>query len=188
MALKEFIQRCLDQNHESLVRSVEGLSQRELSWRPDPQSMSIGFLIWHYGRTLDRWIHTRVLESLQLWEKGWASQFDQVPPDPDNTGYGHTAEQLGQFQAPSSSILLGYAKVAKDKTMEFLDGVDDDILEQVKLVNPRGGCIPLVLLFQQLIWEVNQHGGQIAYLRGLQRGIEDPTYTGGVLEAAARDA
>ena len=82
MALKEFIQRCLEQNHESLVRSVEGLSQRELSWRPDPQSMSIGFLVWHYGRTLDRWIHTRVLESLQLWEQGWASQFEQAPPTP----------------------------------------------------------------------------------------------------------
>jgi hypothetical protein len=43
-------------------------------------------------------------------------------------------------------------------------------------------------MFQQLIWEFNQHGGQIAYLRGMQRGIEDPAYSGGALEAAARDA
>jgi hypothetical protein len=85
-------------------------------------------------------------------------------------------------------VLLGYAKSAKNKTMEFLDGVDDETLEQVTLVNPRGGRIPLVLMFQQLLWEVNQHGGQIAYLRGLQRGIEDRTYTGGILESAAQDA
>ena len=188
MALREFIQRCLDQHYESMVRSVEGLTPRELSWRPDLQSMSIGFLVWHYGRTLDRWIHTRVLEILQLWEQGWASRFDQLPPDPDNTGYGHTSEQLERFQVPSVEVLLSYATAAKNKTIEFLDSVDDEILEQVTLVNPRGGRIPLVLMFQQLLWEVNQHGGQIAYLRGLQRGIEDRTYTGGILESVAQDA
>ena len=188
MTLVKFIQRCLDQHYESMLRSVEGLTQHELSWRPNPQSMSIGFLVWHYGRTLDRWIHTRVLETLQLWEQGWASRFDHLSPDPDNTGYGHTSDQLEQFRVPSASILLGYARAAKDKTMEFLGSVDDDTLDKVMLVNPRGGHIPLVVMFQQLVWEVNQHGGQIAYLRGLQRGIEDRTYTGGALERAAQDA
>jgi len=36
-------------------------------------------------------------------------------------------------------------------------------------------------MFQQVIWEFNQHGGQMAYLRGMLRGIEDSRYTGGVL-------
>ena len=96
MALKEFIQQCLEQNYESLVRSVDGLTHRELSWRPVPRSMSIGFLAWHYGRTLDRWIHTRVLETLQLWEQGWADRFDR-PLDPNDTGYGFTSEQLARI-------------------------------------------------------------------------------------------
>ncbi len=42
-------------------------------------------------------------------------------------------------------------------------------------------------LFQQLLWELNQHGGQIGYLRGMQRGIEDASYTGGLFESI-RDA
>lgn len=188
MALTEFIQRCLDQHYDSMVRSVDGLSQKELAWRPDSQSMSIGFLAWHYGRTLDRWIHTRVLEAIQLWEQGWASQFDRLPPDPNDTGYGFTPEQLEAFQAPAASVLLGYAQAAKNKTAEVLDGLDDDALERVMLTNPRGGQISLSTMFQQLIWEVNQHGGQIAYLRGMQRGLEDPSYSGGTLEAAARNA
>ena len=187
MALKEFIQLSLQQNYESLVRSVEGLTHRELSWCPVPRSMSIGFLAWHYGRTLDRWIHTRALETLQLWEQGWADRFDR-PLDPNDTGYRFSTEQLDQFQVPPAALLLDYAKAVKTKTMEFLDGVDDDVLDSLTLVNPLGGYISLATLFQQLIWEVNQHGGQIAYLRGLQRGIEDGAYTGGVLEAAAQNA
>ena len=38
---------------------------------------------------------------------------------------------------------------------------------------------------QQLLWEFNQHGGQIAYLRGMQRGLEDSAYSGGLLEGLA---
>ena len=47
MALKEFIERCLDQQHAALLQAVEGLDAQELSWRPDPRCMSIGFVVWH---------------------------------------------------------------------------------------------------------------------------------------------
>ena len=187
MPLKEFIQHCLKQNYESMVRSVEALSPTELSWQPDPQSMSIGFLAWHYGRTLDRWIHTRALGTPQLWEQGWATRFGRLPPDPSDTGYGFTAEQVGAFRVPAGSVLLDYAQEAKTRAMDFLQGLDDDTIEKTTVPNPRGGEITLAVMFEQLIWEFNQHGGQIAYLRGMQRGIEDPTYSGGMLEAAAKD-
>jgi hypothetical protein len=72
--------------------------------------------------------------------------------------------------------------------MDFLDTQNDDDLENVILPNPRGGQINLATMFQQLIWECNQHGGQMAYIRGLQKGIEEPGYSGGMLEARAKDA
>tara|TARA_B100000315_G_scaffold200144_1_gene192227 strand:- start:1369 stop:1824 length:456 start_codon:yes stop_codon:yes gene_type:complete len=150
--------------------------------------MSIGFLVWHYARTLDRWVHSRALEAPQLWEQGWASQFERLPLDPNDTGYGFTAEQLEEFDAPPVPVLLAYAEMARNKAIEFLEGLDDYALENVTISNPRGGRITLATMFQQLIWEFNQHGGQIAYLRGMQRGIEDSAYSGGVLEAAAEDA
>ena len=74
---------------------------------------------------------------------------------------------------------------AKDSTIGYLDQLDDEALENFTIANPRGGRISLSAMFQQLIWECNQHGGQIAYLRGLQRGLEDPAYSGGMLEAEA---
>ena len=68
MALKEFIGRCIDQNYRSLVRSIEDLSVEELSYRPTDQCNSIGFLVWHYGRVLDRWVRSRVQSPPQIYE------------------------------------------------------------------------------------------------------------------------
>ena len=188
MTLVEFIKRSLEQNYDSMARAVQDLTQREVSWAPNPQSMSIGFLVWHYGRTLDRWIHSRALETIQLWEQGWADRFNRQPPDPNDTGYGFTGQQVQEFQSPPASVLLEYALAAKNKTVEFLDNLDDDALERVNIANPRGGQINLATMFQQLIWESNQHGGQIGYLRGLQKGLEDPGYSGGMLERQGKDA
>ena len=114
MALQEFIHRSLDQHYECMARSVADLTHQELVWNPDEKSMSIGFLVWHYARTLDRWIHSRVLDVPQLWERGWADQFGRLPPDPSDTGYGFTVQQVQSFQAPSASVLLDYALAAKD--------------------------------------------------------------------------
>lgn len=186
MTLVEFIKRSIQQHYDSMARSVEGLSQGELSWAPSPQAMSIGFLAWHYGRTLDRWIHSRVLETSQMWEQGWAEGFNRLPPDPNDTGYNFTGQQVQEFQSPGAEVLLEYALAAKNKTLEYLDSLDDDALERISITNPRGGQINLATMFQQLIWESNQHGGQMAYLRGLQKGLEDPGYSGGMLEAQAK--
>ena len=78
MTLVDFFQRCLDQNYKSLVRSVNGLTPQELSWQPDRQCMSIGFIVWHCGRVLDRWFQTSVRSVPQLWDEGWDSKFQ--PP------------------------------------------------------------------------------------------------------------
>ncbi len=151
--------------------------------------MSIGFLAWHYGRTLDRWIHSRVLDTSQMWEQGgWAEEFNRLPADPNDTGYNFTGQQVQEFRSPEAGVLLEYALAAKNMTIEYLDSLDDDSLERTSVPNPRGGQINLATLFQQLIWECNQHGGQMAYLRGLQKGIEEPGYSGGMLEARAKDA
>ena len=123
-----------------------------------------------------------------MWEQGWAEGFDRLPPDPNDTGYNFTGQQVQEFQSPGADVLLKYALAAKNKTLEVLDGLDDDSLDRIKIHNPRGGQIDLSTLFQQLIWECNQHGGQMAYLRGLQKGLEEPGYSGGMLEARAKDA
>lgn len=185
MTLVEFIQESLEQHYASMLRAVDGLTAEELAWAPQPGAMSIGFLVWHYGRTMDRWIHSRAQGKPQMWEQGWAARFDRLPADPNDTGYRFGEQQLRDFQPAAASVLLEYASVGKSEAMAFLGGLDDDALETSIIDNPRGGRINLATMCQQLVWECNQHGGQIGYLRGLLRGIEDPTYTGGLMEREA---
>lgn len=126
----EFIQQCLDQNYRSLVRGLEGLTPEELSWRPNPQCMSIGFIGWHYCRVLDMWIQFRSRAVPELWEEGWADRMCRSPANPSDFGFMFTEEQLEEFQVPSLPLLLDYAEEAKDKAMQFLKDLDDDTLDR----------------------------------------------------------
>ena len=179
MGLGTFLLNCFDQNHRSTLRSLDGLTQEELAWQPNDQCNSIGFLVWHVGRVLDFWIHTIVQSKPQLWEQGWADRFGREA-NPRDIGYSFTPERVAGVSLPESQVLVEYLTATHDKVAELLKGLNDDALANTQVSNPSGGQMSLTTLFQQLVWEMNQHGGQIAYLRGIQRGLEDRYYTGGV--------
>ncbi len=185
MQLSEFVTGCLDQHYNAMVRSVEGLTPEEMQWMPTPECSSIGFLVWHYARTLDRWVHARLRRTPQLWEQGWAEKLGQEINDPNDTGYGYTPGQLRDFHTPDAAASLAYAKAALESAKEYLSTRTEDEFSQKSVANPRGGNMTLANMCQQLLWEFNQHGGQIGYLRGMQRGLEDPAYSGGLLEGLA---
>ena len=185
MHLKEFVTGCLEQHYNAMVRSVDGLSADELAWMPTPECSSIGFLVWHYGRTLDRWVHSRLQDVPQLWEQGWAERLGQHDISADDTGYGYGPEQLATFMVPEATALLDYASATLAAANEYLASLGDADFDGTDVLNPRGGTMTLANMCQQLLWEFNQHGGQIAYLRGMQRGLEDPRYSGGLLEGLA---
>ena len=188
MELKRFIQGCFQQHYNTMMRAVDRLSPAEMAWTPNDQCSSIAFLVWHYGRTLDRWLHTRIKSDAQLWENGWAEKMDRISADPNDTGYGYTPEQLQAFQAPGAAPLLEYVAMVHQEGIDYLESLSEADFDEINLPNPRGGIITLGVMFQQLIWEFNQHGGQIAYLRGEQRGLEDPGYSGGLLESLAENS
>jgi len=188
MELKRFIQGCFEQHFNAMMRAVDGLTPAEMAWTPNDQCSSIAFLVWHYGRTLDRWLHTRIRGDAQLWEQGWAEKMGRAPADPDETGYRFTPDQLKAFKAPETGTLLEYVALVRQEGIDYLESLNEGDLDKITLPNPRGSIITLAVMCQQLIWEFNQHGGQIAYLRGEQRGLEDPGYSGGLLESLAEKA
>lgn len=185
MKLGDFVSGCLQQHYNAMARSVDGLTEVEMAWMPTPECSSIGFLVWHYGRTMDRWVHSRLRNIPQLWDQGWAERLGQQDIDPNDTGYGYGPEQLAAFQVPESAALLEYGEATLEAALSYLQERNDTDLGETEVTNPRGGTMSLANMFQQLLWEFNQHGGQIAYLRGMQRGLEDPRYSGGLLEGLA---
>ncbi len=170
MSLKAFLQKSFDRQYAFMMRAIDGLTPDELAWRPEPESNSIGFLVWHYGRAMDLWIQNQAQDVPQLWETEWARRFGREP-DPMDLGFGYTADQLAAFKLPETSILLGYAEATHASASRYLDGLDDETIARTTVKHRNGNPLPLAELFELLLCEVNQHGGQMAYLRGMQRGL-----------------
>ena len=75
------------------AEAVEGLDAEELTARPAAGVNTIGWLIWHLTRVQDHHV-AELLDAEQLWVAGpWAAQLG-LDPDPGNTGYGHSAEEV----------------------------------------------------------------------------------------------
>ena len=168
--LQDFIRRSFETHWEWMERYVDGLSQAEIEFRPDDQSHSIGFILWHYGRALDMWVQSLAKQESQLYETGWAQRLG-FQPEPMNVGFGYTVEDLANWKCPEKSLLLEYANDSRNNLLGFLSLHDDESLAETTMTNRRGETIAIGDMFRMLIWEVNQHGGQAGYLRGMQRGL-----------------
>ena len=177
MEVKTFIQTSLHLARKDLLEKVSGLSQDALDWHPAPHANSIGFLVWHMARVEDGWVNRLILRKPHLWvSDGWAKRF-AMPEDMRDMGYTYTQEQITAWKSPPVSLLLEYSAAVRAATSALLDGwnpADDG--PTVK--TGWGKMITVAEVFAQLVWEMNQHGGQVAYIKGLREGLQTPQYMG----------
>ena len=169
-ALHDFIKQGFDTNWEWTERYIDGLSQEEIEYRPSDQCHSIGFILWHYGRALDMWVQSRAKGEPQLYEQGWAERLG-LPGHPDDVGFGWGVEELINWPCPSKDRLVEYATATRNNLVDYLYSLDEAALLNTEIATRWGTTITLATMFSHLLWEVNQHGGQASYLRGMQRGL-----------------
>jgi len=87
------------------------------------------------------------------------------------TGYGHSAEDVAEFPALPMADVLGYFDAVRARTLEVLDSLTEDDLSQTRPWK-RGDPPPTVAwVLGHVLIEPGQHLGQVAYLRGILRGI-----------------
>jgi uncharacterized damage-inducible protein DinB len=145
--------------------AVEGLDEEQLHRSPGPGANTIGWLVWHLARVQDHHI-AELLGTEQIWVGGdWARRCG-LEPDPSNTGYGHSAEDVDAVQPEGAEVLLAYLGKVQDRTAAMLEGLAPDDLERV--VDRRWD--PPVTLGVRLVSIADdslQHAGQAAYVRGL---------------------
>lgn len=145
---------------------VEGLGVDQLGYRPGTAANSIAWLVWHLTRIQDDHV-AAVADQPQAWStRGWASRF-ALPFDVADTGYGHTSAHVAALQGTTAELLAGYHDDVHDRTVAFLEGLDDGDLDRV--VDKRWD--PPVTLGVRLVSVVGDdmaHLGQAQYVRGLQ--------------------
>jgi uncharacterized damage-inducible protein DinB len=145
--------------------AVEGLDEEGLGQAPRPGANTIGWLVWHLARVQDHHI-AELLGSEQVWVGGdWAGRCG-LEPDPSNTGYGHSADEVAAVRPQSGAVLLDYLHEVQDRTTTMLQGLTAEDLDRV--VDRRWD--PPVTLAVRLVSIADdslQHAGQAAYVRGL---------------------
>jgi uncharacterized damage-inducible protein DinB len=150
---------------EEIATAIDGLDADTLAAIPEPGTNSIGWLVWHLTRVEDAHI-AELIEEDQVWTTGdWAARFG-VEPDPENSGYGHTAEQVAAIRPDGADALTGYYEAVSTRTRAYLEGLSAEALDEV--IDERWD--PPVTLGVRLVSIVDdeiQHAGQAAYARGL---------------------
>ncbi|MET7879607.1 mycothiol transferase [Micromonospora sp. DT68] len=149
-----------------LVRSaVDGLTPEQLRWAPGPGANSIGWLVWHLTRVQDHHV-AHLLDAEQLWASGdWAQRFG-LPADPDDTGYGHTPEQVAGVRPESAQALIDYYAAVSARTGSFLAGLRPADLDRV-VDESWDPPVTLGVRLVSIAEDDQQHAGQAHYVRGL---------------------
>jgi hypothetical protein len=147
---------------EGMAELTTGLTDETAWWRPDDAANSIAWLLWHLTRIQDDHL-AGVAGREQVWPR--FREQAALPLDPDDTGYGHTAEQVGQVRV-SADFLDRYHADVHAATLAYLDTITPDELDRIvddRWDPPVTAAVRLV----SVIDDCAKHLGQADYVRGL---------------------
>ena len=168
MDIKQIFIRSLDESQSYLEKSLNELSQDELSWTPKSDCGSIIFIFWHLARVEDFWINRILKGGDEIYESdGWQKLLGTPEKE---SGVWYDEEKLKSWPVPDKVTLINYASAARKQTLDYLSSLEEkDYLREIHLrdrVNTVTDCLT------HLITEIALHVGQIDYLRGIIRGLQ----------------
>lgn len=160
-ALNEMVERIRELVHHT-VPDLEGSA---LAWRPDPQSNSIAWLVWHLTRIQDDHV-AEIAGDEQVWARqGWAERFG-LPAGSADTGFGHSADQVAAIAPTDAQTLVDYHDAVADATGDYLRGRSAEELDRV-IDRSYDPPVTVGVRLVSVTADCLQHVGQAAYLRGL---------------------
>ncbi|MBI3744252.1 MAG: DinB family protein [Chloroflexi bacterium] len=149
--------------------ALEGLTHEEFARRPNGHSNSIGWIAWHMARVEDRWTNMVLNKGKQLWEThGWAEKIG-MPNDPNYSGGGMTPDQVQLFKTPAVQQVKDYWSAVRATTKECYAKLTPSMLDQM-VQTPFRRELKVGDVISHVLCELNQHAGQVAYLRGYYKG------------------
>ena len=163
-AARELLRDLFTRILEHADELTDGLSEATSSYRPVPGANSIAWLVWHSARVQDAQV-ADIAGIEEVWTgEGWVDRFGLDLPR-DDTGYGHSAEQVGKVRA-DAGLLAGYYRAVHAMTLDYVTTVTDAELARVvdqRWTPPVTAGVRLV----SIVDDCAQHLGQAAYLRGI---------------------
>jgi uncharacterized damage-inducible protein DinB len=174
MELKNLLKTGLESVKRIADRTLDGLTNEEVSWHPRPDANSIGLIFFHMARSEDNFVNRLIQGKPQLWETGkWYKKLNKGLED---GGAHYTAEQVAGFVVPDMKALQAYADAVRKQTLDYLAEVTPEALDR-EVIMPQMGPVkrpPASVgnILMMNVTHLNQHAGEISYLRGLKRGMD----------------
>lgn len=147
---------------ESVAELTTGLTDETAWWRPDPEANSIAWLLWHLIRVQDDHL-SELADTSQAWPR--FREGARLPLDPDDTGYGHSPEQVGAVRV-SAELLVRYHAAVHAATLDYLGTLTEEELGRIvdrRWDPPVTAAVRLVSVLD----DCARHVGQAEYVRGL---------------------
>ena len=165
MNVDELLTEAFDRLPDLVQAAVRGLTAQQLHTPPAEGANTVAWLVWHLTRVQDSYIAELTGEEQVYITGDWAPKFG-LKPDPGDTGYGYTAQQVEAVRPTGPKVLTDYYQAVHERTAAYLGGLQAADLD--KIVDEAWD--PPVTLGVRLISILNddtQHVGQAAYVRGL---------------------
>src|ERR1700738_1197551 len=105
-AARELLRDSFTRLIEHVEELTDGLTDESAFFRPTGAANSIAWVIWHSAAVQDAQ-HCDIAGVEEVWTRGgWVDRFGLDLPR-DDTGYGHSPDDVGKVRA-SGDLLAGY--------------------------------------------------------------------------------
>jgi uncharacterized damage-inducible protein DinB len=154
---------------EAMEKALDGMTPAELRWQPSPNANHALWLAWHIARVEDGWLNGYVAEGEEVWTSGgWEQRLGLAA---EGSGFGFSAEDVAAFPDMDIAEVAGYHDAVRSAALKVIDGLTGAELDKAR-ENPRRRRQPTIAwVLGHVAIEEAQHVGQIAYLRGILRGL-----------------
>ena len=113
MAENQTVLSAFESNWEMVTLAVAEVDETAMAARPNDDSNSMRWLVWHMTRVADRFIHFRLTDKPQLWTAdAWHDKFN-MPDDPQEFGLGWSNERVAAWQSPPKAVVMAYFHAVK---------------------------------------------------------------------------
>lgn len=168
MDFKDLIRLGYDEYLADLKDYLEGLTEEERRFQASPEANHIDFIVWHMARVEDDFIQRFAQQLPTVWQRdNWHGQMGLPERE---SGFGYTIEQVVDFPKFDMGQMLAYYDTVRMETYKFLDSISESDLALKP--HPRRPEYSLADMFSHLLVEESQHVGHVAFIRGLQRGLD----------------
>ena len=163
----------LNEAFDDLEEALDGLTEDELNWRPTLDSNCVSWLVWHMARVEDNWVNIRLRGRESIWDAmAWAPRLGL---DVQGNGWGQSATDIRAMPRIDVPVAMEYYRDVRSATTSYFeDEMQESDLDAV-VRHPSGDSRldwTYYKVLGHLLSEEAQHLGQVAYLRGMMRGLD----------------